>query len=139
MTKESHGKIPWKSILPTLIIAIGMLGFAIYTLNDLHNQSYNSVNSKNVTANCDISGYVLAKDVNKTPYGIPDDLKINANQAWSKYNCQGVLLGDTFGNNCYGSIGFTYYGLRQDGVGLFYCSNIEKSIIDQKVQAEKIK
>lgn len=139
MEKESNKKQSWKVLIPSIICIAFGIGFSVYVLTSVSSNEYESMNSKNVTANCDISGYVLSKNADKNPYGVPSDIKANAEKAWSKYNCQGLVLGDTFGNNCYGSVGFTYYSMRQDGVGLFYCSNIDKSLIDLKVQQEQIK
>ena len=133
MTEKNNLRV----LIPSIVIIIFCMAFVGYTLSSVHDSVFNSMNTNNVTANCDIAGYILSKNANQNPYGVSDDLKSTANNAWTKYKCGSLLLEDTFGNSCYGDVGFTYYKVRGDGVGLFYCSNIDKSRIDQNMEINK--
>lgn len=116
-----------KQLKLNIIVICIMAGFGGYLIYDITDYSNNQFDNGNATSDCILSARVISAQ-NTT---INDMVSITgylpkAKASWIKYNCNNVLLTDDFQNTCYGSTGFTFYGLTKDQMGLWYCSNISK-------------
>ena len=144
MTKEKDGqpKESWKENIGMIIgigLTIGVLGFGVYICTQINSSRDDMFTSDNATSVCNLSAEVLStkNTVLQTQAEFSGFLP-DAEKAWSKSSCDTVLLTDNFGNTCLGSTGFKYNGLDKNGMGIFSCSNISQSIIDQKIKSEAI-
>ena len=117
------------SLIIGVVLMVGMLGFGIYIWTQINSSIDTSMTGTNSTHNCIEASGILYSDKTGIPMKLPDNIVNNAKTAWVKDSCNTVMLTDTFGNQCEGSIGLAYYGQDKDGYGQWYCSNIPKQQI----------
>ena len=140
--KPTLPKDSWKDNLQIIIgisLTVGILGFSVYIWTQINSSRDDMFTSDNATSVCILSAEVLStKNSELSTTAQITGFLPDAQKAWTKSSCDTVLLTDDFGNTCYGTTGFKYNGLDKNGMGIFSCSNIPQSIIDQKIQSEAV-
>lgn len=143
LTDKEIEKGSHRSLILAVVCMAGMLGFSIYILTQLSSSVDTEMTGSNYTHNCiEASGLIYSEKtgIPMKPSQIPFEGGIvdKAQKAWVADSCNTVMLTDTFGNQCLGNVGLAFYGYDKDANGQWYCSNIDKSIIKQKIQTEKV-
>ena len=115
-----------------MICIAAMLGFGIYILTQINSSFDTEMTGSNYTHNCIEASSLLYSEKTGIPIK-PSQLPFEggiidkAQKAWNTDSCNTVMLTDTFGNQCLGSVGLAFYGYDKDQNGQWYCSNIDKN------------
>lgn len=118
-----------RNIIIACGITIFMLALGIYSLLNVNKITDESFDNGNATHVCILSAQVISTE--NTGYGElakQTNFMSDAKKSWLKYNCKSILLTDNFGNTCFGTTGFRFNGVNQDGIGMFTCANIVKQL-----------